>query len=85
MLHRVDPIASPYSPSDNPVENVKDAFEDAGKKYGVPMLIDADDPNYWKVGIYKLRDGVTFYGNILAFYRVSFSSRRAVEITVESM
>lgn len=48
ILHRVDPDGSPYAPSDNAVENVKDAFEDAEKKYGVPMLIDPDDPNYWK-------------------------------------
>ena len=48
ILNNVNPSGSPYNPSDDPVDNLKRAFKDAAEKYGVPMLIDPDDPEFWK-------------------------------------
>ena len=48
ILNNVNPSGSPYNPSDDPVDNLKRAFKDAHEKYGVPMLIDPEDPDFWK-------------------------------------
>jgi len=48
ILHRVDPDASPYDPSDDALENIRAAFSDAEAKYGIPCLIDDEDPEFWK-------------------------------------
>ena len=48
ILNNVNPSGSPYNPSNDPLDNVKRALKDANEKYGVPILIDPDDPNFWK-------------------------------------
>lgn len=48
ILNNIDPAGSPYEPLDDPVETVKKAFADAEEKYGIPVLIDPEDPEFWQ-------------------------------------
>eukprot|EP00752_Nemacystus_decipiens_P011823 g10491.t1 len=44
VLNDYDPTQSPYEPSDNPADNLRRAFEDFRRLYGVGSILDPDDP-----------------------------------------
>ncbi|CAN0350361.1 unnamed protein product [Ascophyllum nodosum] len=44
VLNDYDPEASPYEPTDSSSENLRRAFEDLRKLYGVGSILDPDDP-----------------------------------------
>lgn len=48
ILNNMNPAGFPYDPTDDPLENVKKAFKYAEEEYGVPCLIDTEDPDFWK-------------------------------------
>lgn len=48
ILNNVNPGGSPYNPTDDPRENLRRAMSEAREKYGVPELLDPEDPDFWK-------------------------------------
>ena len=48
IINRADPDSTPLEMVDDPMTNVQAAFEVAEAKYGVPTLIDTEDPDFWK-------------------------------------
>ncbi|CAN0146072.1 unnamed protein product, partial [Ectocarpus sp. 12 AP-2014] len=44
ILNDYDPSQSPYEPSSSPADNLRRAFEDFQRLYGVGSILDPDDP-----------------------------------------
>eukprot|EP00903_Cladosiphon_okamuranus_P014515 g13464.t1 len=44
VLNDYDPSQSPYKPSDSPADNLRRAFEEFQRLYGVGSILDPDDP-----------------------------------------
>lgn len=45
MLNSVNPKECPYNPSEDAATNLKKAFQDASRLYGVGSILDANDPS----------------------------------------
>lgn len=49
ILNDIDNAGSPYAPlENNPCANFRRAFTDAEDKYGLPIMLDPDDPKLWE-------------------------------------
>ena len=62
IVHSAAPNEFEYAPSDDPCENFHAAFDAAEEQFGVPQLLDADDPECWD----DEQSMITYLGEMMA-------------------